>query len=83
MCGVIKYQLTLEPLIEQTWPLGSSEIVDFGAVRSWLILDTTLIEARLLGYLGCKKRLIEVRQCLKERSVILRSPGTRLVSRKG
>ena len=45
-----------------TWPLGSSEIADFSAVRSWLILDATLIEIRLLGYFAHKKRLIMLRQ---------------------
>ena len=53
LCGVMKHQLTLEPLIEPTWPLGSSEIAGFGAVRSWLILDATLIEIGLSGYFGC------------------------------
>ena len=56
LCGVMKHQLTLEPLIEQTWPLGSSEIADFGAVRSWLILDTTLIMVGILGYFDRQNR---------------------------
>ena len=29
-------------------------MVGFGADRSWLILDATLIEIRLLGYFNCK-----------------------------
>ena len=50
----MKHQLTLEPLIEQTWPLGSSEIADFGVFQSCLILDTALIEIGIMGYFGQK-----------------------------
>ena len=37
-----------------------------------MILDATLIEIILLGYFDRKKRLLELKQFLREKSVILR-----------
>ena len=46
-CGVISTNQTFKTLIDPSWPLEGSEMVDFGEFQGWLILNTTLIEIRL------------------------------------
>ena len=68
-CRVNSSNQTFRTLIDPSWPLEGSEMVSFGAVQGWLILDATPIEIRLSGYFGGKSVAL-LKQCLQERSMI-------------
>src|ERR1051325_788467 len=49
---VISTNSTFRTLIDPSWPLEGSQMVDFGVDYGWLILDATLIKIRLSGCFG-------------------------------